>query len=70
MRRSKTQKLKPAPRPAPRAVKSLGSLGDGKRVLAIEARAVQALVDRLDNKFAKAVDVLAQCKGKVVVSGM
>ncbi len=45
-------------------------MGDGKRVLAIEARAVQALIDRLDSKFANAVDLLAQCKGKVVVSGM
>jgi len=45
MRRGKTTKLKPKPTrsPAPKGVKSLGSLGDGKRVLEIEARAVQAL---------------------------
>lgn len=47
-----------------------GSLAEGRRVLAIEARAVQSLVDRLDLQFSKAVDVLFQCKGKVVVSGM
>ena len=74
MRRSKTTKLAPKPKPtrspAPKGVKSLGSLGDGKRVLEIEARAVQALVERMDGKFEKAVDLLAQCKGKVVVSGM
>ncbi|MCS6292410.1 MAG: KpsF/GutQ family sugar-phosphate isomerase [Nitrospira sp.] len=72
MRRSQTTKLKPKPKrsPAPKGVKSLGSLGDGKRVLEIEAQAVQALVDRMDSKFEKAVDLLAQCKGKVVVSGM
>ncbi len=70
MRRSKTTKLRPTPPRPPGPVKSLGSLGDGKRVLAIEARAVQALIDRLDSKFSKAVDLLAQCKGKVVVSGM
>jgi arabinose-5-phosphate isomerase len=46
------------------------SLADGRRVLEIEARAVQSLVDRLDAKFAKAVQLLVQCKGKVVVSGM
>ena len=51
-------------------MKSLGSLGEGKRVLEIEARAVQAMVDRLDETFAKAVTVLFQCQGKVVVSGM
>ncbi|MET0514509.1 MAG: KpsF/GutQ family sugar-phosphate isomerase [Nitrospiraceae bacterium] len=45
-------------------------LQEGKRVLAIEARAVQVLIDRLDERFAQAVDVLYQCSGKVIVSGM
>ncbi len=69
MRRRTTRKLNPAARPA-RVVKSLGSLADGRRVLEIEARAVLALLDRLDRQFPRAVEVLAQCKGKVVVSGM
>ncbi len=55
---------------ASKTEKTVSSLADGRRVLEIEARAVQSLVDRLDAKFAKAVDVLVQCKGKVVVSGM
>jgi arabinose-5-phosphate isomerase len=46
------------------------SIQQGKRVLAIEARAISALVDRLDERFAKAVDLLHGCAGKVVVSGM
>jgi arabinose-5-phosphate isomerase len=46
------------------------SLDAGRRVLGIEARAVQALVQRLDGGFTEAVDLLYQCKGKVVVSGM
>jgi arabinose-5-phosphate isomerase len=46
------------------------SLDVGRRVLDIEARAVQALVQRLDSGFSDAVDLLYQCKGKVVVSGM
>ncbi len=70
MQRSKTAKLNLTAPLLPKIVKSLGSLGDGKRVLEIEARAVQALIDRLDSKFANAVNLLAQCKGKVVVSGM
>lgn len=70
MRRSKTAKLNQAGSPVSKTVKSLGSLGDGKRVLEIEARAVQSLVDRIDSKFTQAVDLLARCKGKVVVSGM
>ena len=39
-------------------------------MLDIEARAVQALVQRLDGGFTEAVDLLYECKGKVVVSGM
>ena len=46
------------------------SLEEGKRVLRIEAQAVNALIDRLDHRFARAVDLLYQCKGKVIVSGM
>jgi arabinose-5-phosphate isomerase len=50
--------------------KSRTSLDAGRRVLDIEARAVQALIQRLDGGFSKAVDLLYDCKGKVVVSGM
>jgi len=39
-------------------------------VLDIEARAVHALLQRLDDGFSEAVDLLYRCKGKVVVSGM
>jgi arabinose-5-phosphate isomerase len=70
MRRGKTETVKPAAPQTTKSIRSQGSLEDGKRVLEIEARAVQALIDRLDDTFAKAVDVLARCKGKVVVSGM
>ena len=46
------------------------SLNDGKRVLAIEAEAIRALIARLDTQFIDAVDVLYQCQGKIVVIGM
>jgi len=39
-------------------------------VLAIEAAAVKALAGRLDDGFERAVAILAQCAGKVVVTGM
>lgn len=52
------------------SAKGGASLDAGRRVLGIEARAVQALVQRLDGGFTQAVDLLYQCKGKVVVSGM
>jgi arabinose-5-phosphate isomerase len=69
MRRSKSTKL--GSKAASRSDRpGSGSLAEGRRVLRIEARAVQTLVDRLDAHFAKAVDLLLRCKGKVVVSGM
>lgn len=46
------------------------SLIEGRRVLEIEARAVSALVGRLDETFVRAVDLLEQCEGKVIVCGM
>lgn len=41
-----------------------------KRVLEIEARAINALTDRLDGNFSKAVEMIIGTTGKVVVSGM
>lgn len=69
MERDKTTKLTPTGRAA-KSEKTQTSLAEGRRVLEIEARAVEALVERLDERFVKAVDVLVRCKGKVVVSGM
>lgn len=70
MRRDKTETIKMAAQPVAKSVKGQESLDEGRRVLAIEARAVQTLIDRLDSTFTKAVDLLVRCKGKVVVSGM
>jgi len=69
MRRSKPKKLSKDTSQPP-AKPNGTSLAEGKRVLAIEARAVRALIDRLDDQFNQAVDLLFQCKGKVIVSGM
>ncbi|CAM2140391.1 D-arabinose 5-phosphate isomerase KdsD [Pararobbsia alpina] len=41
-----------------------------REVLEIEADAVRSLIDRLDDAFAHAVQVLLECKGRVVVSGI
>jgi len=38
--------------------------------LEVEARAVQDLISRLDERFAHAVTFLYECQGKVVISGM
>ncbi len=46
------------------------SLDTAKRVLRIEAEAIAGLIERLDERFEKAVDLLFRCKGRVVVTGM
>jgi len=46
------------------------SLSTARRVLGIEAQALEDLQARLDQSFVKAVDLLLACKGRVVVTGM
>ncbi|HUW51395.1 MAG TPA: KpsF/GutQ family sugar-phosphate isomerase [Sulfuricella sp.] len=41
-----------------------------RQVLAIEARAIEAMIDRLDDKFTGALQLILNCTGRVVVSGM
>ena len=65
----------PSPRKAkrPASVRRAGesaTLRRARRVLAVEAAAVKALAGRLDDAFERAVAILAQCAGKVVVTGM
>lgn len=42
----------------------------GREVLAVEARAVEALSRRLDESFARAVDLLFKAKARIIVIGM
>lgn len=46
------------------------TLALARQVLTIEADAVAALGERLDDSFATAVDVILNCRGRVVVSGI
>lgn len=46
------------------------SLETARRVLKIEAQAIQDVLARLDASFEKAVETLFACKGRVVVGGM
>jgi arabinose-5-phosphate isomerase len=41
-----------------------------RKVLETEAAAVLALVDRLDDRFARAVVLVRDCRGRVIVTGM
>lgn len=46
------------------------SLEKAKEVIAIEAQAIKDLAKHLDKNFIKAVDLIAQCQGRVIVAGM
>lgn len=46
------------------------SIDQAKRVLRIEADAVAALINRVDERFERAVDMIMKCTGRVVVTGM
>jgi len=41
-----------------------------RQVLQTEAAAILALVERLDDRFDRAVDLLRQCRGRVILTGM
>jgi arabinose-5-phosphate isomerase len=41
-----------------------------RKVLQTEADAILALIDRLDDRFEKAVHILLDCRGRVIVTGM
>jgi arabinose-5-phosphate isomerase len=46
------------------------TLATAKRVLRIEAEAITSMIERLNDRFEKAVEILYQCKGRVVVTGL
>jgi len=58
---------KPAPRPA---ADHAALVERGKRVLALEAGAVRRVADGLGPAFARAIELLAAAKGRVIVSGV
>jgi arabinose-5-phosphate isomerase len=49
---------------------SLSSIDIAKKVLQTEADAVRSLIDKLDQSFEKAVEIILSSKGRVVVTGM
>lgn len=42
----------------------------GRQVLQIEAEAILALIPKLDERFDRAVEILRDCRGRVVLTGM
>lgn len=45
-------------------------INEAKKILRIEASAVEALISRIDESFVEAIDIMYACSGKVVVTGM
>jgi arabinose-5-phosphate isomerase len=54
----------------PKDATTASALELARRVLAIEADAVRALIERLDDRFLAAVSLILACKGRVIVSGI
>jgi arabinose-5-phosphate isomerase len=42
----------------------------GRKVIALEARTLEGLANRVDEGFQRAVDLVSNCKGRVVVTGI
>ena len=49
---------------------SKATLALARTVLQIEADGIRGLVDKLDGRFMAALDLLTQCRGRVIVTGM
>lgn len=45
-------------------------VGEARRILRIEAEAIRKLIPRLGSSFEEAIQLLYECKGRVIVSGM
>jgi arabinose-5-phosphate isomerase len=46
------------------------SIKEARNVLKIEAESILSLVDRIDANFSKAVDIIYQSKGRVIITGI
>jgi len=57
--------MKNTPSPTPS-----DAIASARRTLGIEVNALQALRDRLDDSFSRAVSMVLACRGRVVVSGI
>lgn len=54
----------------PRTVDPKAALETARRVIRVEVEALEEMSERMNEGFAKAVDLIVQCKGRVVVTGM
>jgi arabinose-5-phosphate isomerase len=54
----------------PESLDATGSLRLGRIVLATEAKALEAMSERLDHRFTEALELIRKCPGKLVVMGL
>ena len=59
-----------AARKKPAPAQAVNAIEIARDVLEIEAAAVTALVRHLDSNFARAVDMILECHGRIIVSGI
>ncbi len=46
------------------------TVSEGRGILIQEAEGIRSMAERLDESFAKAVELLLACKGKIIIAGM
>jgi len=48
----------------------MSAIDEARRVIRVEARALSVMADRIDDSFERAIDLILQSPGRVIVSGM
>src|SRR5229473_6877090 len=66
----RSPRLRRTPRPVPAYHPPMADLALARKVLETEAAAILALVPRLDERFDRAVALLQQCRGRVILTGI
>jgi len=46
------------------------TIEEAKKVLTIEYQAIRSLIGKIDESFVQAVDILYNCKGRIIITGM
>ena len=50
--------------------KDLSVIDNARKVLQIEYKAIEALIDRVGIEFEQAVNIILKCNGRVIVTGI
>lgn len=61
---------RPTKKDQKRGAPGISVLREARRILKIEADAIRSLISRIDKSFEGALELLCQCSGRVIVTGM